>query len=110
MAGIREKRLIDANGLDRKIVEMTREPAYQHTGEDWLNGLCMAMETVNEAPTVDAVEVVHGRWKPVKYNAHCSCGKSYETYNYQCSACKRIAYPQPYGLSYCPNCGAKMDL
>lgn len=48
-------RLIDADALDRKIVEMTREPAYQHTGEDWLNGLCMAMEAVNEAPTVEAV-------------------------------------------------------
>jgi hypothetical protein len=52
-------RLIDANELDRKIVEMTKEPAYQHTEEDWLNGLCMAMEAVNEAPTVDAVEVVY---------------------------------------------------
>lgn len=48
-------RLIDADALDRKIVEMTSEPAYQHTGEDWLNGLCMAMEAVNEAPTVDAL-------------------------------------------------------
>ena len=48
-------RLIDADALDRKIVEMTHEPAYQHTGEDWLNGLCMAMEAVNEAPTVEAV-------------------------------------------------------
>ena len=47
-------RLIDADALDRKIAEMTREPAYQHTGEDWLNGLCMAMEAINESPTVDA--------------------------------------------------------
>jgi hypothetical protein len=54
-------RLIDADALDRKIVEMTREPAYQHTGESWLNGLCMAMEAVNTAPTIDAVEVVRCR-------------------------------------------------
>ena len=51
-------RLGDLDALDRKIVEMTREPAYQHTGESWLNGLCMAMEAVNIAPTIDAVEVV----------------------------------------------------
>lgn len=48
-------RLIDADALDRKIAEMTREPAYQHIWEDWRNGLCMAMEAVNEAPTVEAV-------------------------------------------------------
>lgn len=64
---------------------------------------------IDSAPTVDAVPVVHGRWEPVKYNAHCSCGKSYGTYHYLCSACNRIAYAQPYGLSYCPNCGAKME-
>ena len=60
-------------------------------------------------PTTEAAPVVHGRWKPVKYNAHCSCGKSYGTYHYLCSACNRIAYAQPYGLNYCPNCGARMD-
>lgn len=65
-----EKWLIDANKLERKIVEMTREPNYQHTGEDWLNGLAMAMEAVNEAPTVDAVEVV--RCKNCKHLYCCS--------------------------------------
>lgn len=53
--------------------------------------------------------VRHGKWKPVKYNAHCSCGKSYGTYHFLCSACNHIAYSQPYGLTYCPNCGARMD-
>lgn len=64
---------------------------------------------MEEQPTIEAAPVVHGRWKPVKYNAHCSCGKSYGTYHYLCSACNRIAYAQPYGLNYCPNCGARMD-
>ena len=52
-----EKRQIDANALERRIVEMASEPNYQHIGEDWKNGLCMAMVAVNEMPTVDAVEV-----------------------------------------------------
>ena len=53
--------------------------------------------------------VQHGQWKPVKYNVHCSCGKSYGTYHYECSACGHVAYAQPYGLKFCPNCGARMD-
>lgn len=68
-----------------------------------LFGLVMAM------PAADVAPVRHGKWTPVKYNAHCSCGKSYGTYHFLCSACNHIAYSQPYGLSYCPNCGAKMD-
>lgn len=57
----------------------------------------------------DVQPVVHGKWKPVRYTTYCSCGKSYETYHYLCTACNHIAYAQPYGLKYCPNCGAKMD-
>lgn len=49
-----------------------------------------------------------GEWKPVKYNAHCSCGKSYGTYHYECQVCHRVSYAQPYGLNFCPNCGADM--
>ena len=52
--------------------------------------------------------VVHGKWKPVRYTTYCSCGKSYETYHYLCTACNHVAYAQPYGLKYCPHCGAKM--
>ena len=57
----------------------------------------------------DVQPVVHGKWEPVRYTTHCSCGKSYETYHFLCTACNHVAYAQPYGLKYCPNCGAKMD-
>lgn len=49
-----------------------------------------------------------GEWKMRIYNEHCSCGKSRKVARYECSVCKRIADMQPYGLTYCPNCGAKM--
>lgn len=49
-----------------------------------------------------------GEWIMHIYNDHCSCGKSRKVARYECSACKRIADMQPYGLSFCPNCGAKM--
>ena len=71
---------------------------------------CLQMKRMVESvPAADVAPVRHGKWKPVKYNAHCSCGKSYGTYHFLCSACNHIAYSQPYGLTYCPNCGAKMD-
>lgn len=64
---------------------------------------------LEEFRAADVAPVRHGKWTPVKYNAHCSCGKSYGTYHFLCSACNHIAYSQPNGLNYCPNCGAKMD-
>ena len=60
-------------------------------------------------PAADVAPVRHGKWKPVKYNACCSCGKSYGTYHFLCSACNHIAYSQPYRLTYCHNCGARME-
>ena len=68
-----------------------------------------AFNEIDYVPTADVVEVRHGEWEMRMYNEHCSCGKSRKVARYECSVCKRIADMQPYGLSYCPNCGAKMD-
>lgn len=51
------------------------------------------------APTIDAVEVVHGKWINKK------------NYWYQCSNCRQhyqVIQGSMY-YNYCPNCGAKMD-
>ena len=61
--------------------------------------LTMVEQFVKETPTVDAVEVVHGRWlsEPVEF--------TYEK-DIKCSVCGRyVDEPE----NYCPNCGAKMD-
>ena len=67
-------------------------------------------KALNELPTVDAVPVVHGRWikmtgmMPPEYHGH-----------YECSECQwhmkglRNSWTREEELSYCPNCGAKMD-
>ena len=70
-----EKRLIDANALQRKLVELGAEPDYQHPGEDWGVGVCMAEGVVDEMPTVDAVEVVRCKdckyyWLPQRFCEH----------------------------------------
>lgn len=62
----------------------------------------MVRRTIERAPAVDAVPVVHGRWErviPSKSAAKWSITMS-------CSVCHRKGYEQ---YNYCPNCGAKMD-
>jgi len=89
-----EKRLIDANAL---IAEYDRV----HIGEPG-----KARKLMEDAPTVDAVEVVHGRW--------INEGDG----DWRCSVCRRLYTFDDYGdidpkedcgCNYCPNCGAKMD-
>lgn len=54
---------------------------------------------IDEAPTVDAVPVVHGRWVDVSL--------SFTHPKEKCSVCGGIVYAC--GYNYCPNCGARMD-
>lgn len=58
------------------------------------------VEHIENAPAVDAVEVKHGRWER---------GNKFKPY---CTACGKdpLSAIIPEGnLSYCPNCGARMD-
>ena len=63
----------------------------------------VVLRMIDDAPAVDVVQVVHGRWEflgPNRLVKECMCGT--------CSACKiRSKYITNIGL--CPNCGARMD-
>lgn len=100
-----EKRLIDAKKLPYSIaVDDNGKQVFYVKATD-----------IDNAPTVDAVEVVHGRWVD-------SYGGKYANPRYVCSECKEKALYKfeddelHIGLwvqeltDYCPNCGAKMDL
>ena len=89
-----EKRLIDANALRTDYLK-------KHRMTDTEFDICYPWwqfsKAIENAPTVDAVEVVHGRWE--KHGKH----------DWRCTVCK-IGVPYSYtGFHYCPNCGAKMD-
>ena len=93
-----EKRLIDADALFGKMEET---PWYNNKDRDEI-----AEELVFNAPTVDAVPVVHGRWELDKYGG-VACTK--------CGKCVSIGgetalHNAKSSQKYCPNCGAKMDL
>ena len=108
-----EKRLIDAN----EIIKVA-----EHAHEQWSLAMVGADDTrkVNEVfkkqylckvvkavakncPTVDAVEVVHGRWKKVEVDL----GGGIKTHRFACSECDFLK--NTLIGNYCPNCGAKMD-
>ena len=97
------RRLIDANAL--KIAFKCREMA-----DIDLYGGCHiaecfqgyeANEIVDKMPTVDAVEVVHGKWEKANENMPI----------YRCSICKeRNLFKNGNNVlsNFCPNCGADM--
>ena len=87
-----EKRLIDANKVAQDVRENNKDNFFR---VDWSSK--RVCELLESAPTVDAVEVVHGRWE--KHGKH----------DWRCSVCK-VGVPYSYtGHKYCHNCGAKMD-
>jgi hypothetical protein len=92
-----EKRLIDANALKGSVMKEIRH--YWNEGE---GGYYLAEDVIPDidlAPTVDAVEVVHGRWV---------FGTANHREWMKCSEC--LVSQTPTGVfTYCPNCGAKMD-
>ena len=96
-----EKRLIklvDATAVHNGIALYMAENAYLN--DSALDVLKMVARWLNEAPIVDAVEVVHGRWNEINQMA------TGLPWKYRCNEC---GCPQDYKHNYCPNCGAKMD-
>ena len=68
--------------------------------DHYTRGFVEAVDRVNKAPTVDAAEVVHGRWKYYhKQNIAVCTNCSFER-DLDANFGKAIS---------CPNCGAKMD-
>lgn len=93
-----EKRLIDAHDLWSDIMMLPH------------NGDMISSEEVEQAimdaPTVNAVEVVHGFWVDKHYKIACSVC---ENAVFIGTSDPLIHKEEKKNLKYCPNCGAKMD-
>lgn len=89
-----EVRLIDANALKKDV---------ENVSTHWLNSwdTMGILIKIDDAPTIDAVPVIHAKWVK-RGNKH------------QCTNCKVLididGAPEENLLYYCPHCGAKMDL
>ena len=105
------QRLIDANKLITTIQGTTSEVARTAPYDpEWFTRLAQRqfeiIRIIDEAKTVDAVEVVHGRWE----FSHTTTVEKYEVV--KCSNCGHEAFAIAIYVkegNYCPNCGAKMD-
>ena len=109
-----EKRLIDANALHASVSKKLMTDVFPNWKEfprdvqEKLTRLGKEHERfLFEAPTVDAVEVVHGRWIGMEEEIW---GRNVSMVTmWQCSACG-VSQTTLFGRRrYCPNCGAKMD-
>lgn len=77
------------------IKNLCQNPA---NSEDWLGGVCDAINAVEDVNTVDAVPVVHGIWI-----------ECYErSRHYYCSNCGKVQGIASIVMKYCPEYGAKM--
>ena len=99
-----EKRLIDANG--RYTLHASDNTDYSLLFRNGIIcvenelGHCVCEFFAEDVPTVDAVEVVHGRWINPYMNR----------YGHPCHCCSICGFKASYqDKNYCPNCGAKMD-
>lgn len=101
-----EKRLIELGNALRMIQNSKDDcPETSIKGRAiWETAHNCSLSCLTNCDTVDAVEVVHGRWNSVSLDPqdpyfNCTnCGIGYSTIYHECEEMK-----------YCPNCGAKMD-
>ena len=97
-----EKRLIDARYLTPQMYLICEACQTENIFIDAI------IDEIDNAPTVDAVEVVHGEWV-------CKDLDNFRKVEVKCSECGWIgienydSYVDPSDFNYCPNCGAKMD-
>ena len=102
-----KKRLIDANALKWKIGQVCLYVASLRCGKTIISKILESyrkavFEEIDNAPTIDAVEVVHGRWIAVP-SSDMNIGHAFK-----CSECNKMRFGSRIP-NYCPSCGAKMD-
>lgn len=102
-------RLIDADALKKLLIEVLgrikENPTMKQDEMHIISGCHMLCEMIEDAPTIDEVSVVHGRWYDPY--AHDFSAKDMV---YCCSRCNAAVFKtfSP-TMNFCPNCGAKMD-
>ena len=114
-------RLIDANALLGKLSRMI-EYCKTDSKVNGLTALFQVGDAVMDCPTVDAVEVVHGRWLFDSNTERCFCSvcneealytsKDDPIFDYDWEENLRYSHTETileeHLTNYCPNCGAKM--
>ena len=115
-------RLIDADALKEKVPSDAKLTIGHYTFINNSVGVNFVRETIDDAPTIDAVEVKHGTWTVDGINEYeLSYGSTGYEPVYRCSRCGHVTesylrldrpiMPEDADFpNYCPHCGARMDL
>lgn len=85
-----------ADGVYEKV---TKYPEGMFNCDDVIN-------SIDNAPTADVVEVVHGKWLKTKYPEQYQCSECYYEWTVR-GMCRET--PRDNDAFYCPCCGAQMD-
>ena len=100
-----EQRLIDASAFDVYSCKVPDE--YKGQEKAYIDGMNRVLESLDDAPTIEAKPVIHARWVKIY--------KSGEPIAEQpqvgvcCSKCLKMPKDKFTETEYCPNCGAQMD-
>ena len=90
--------------IDRKALGIGRcnPDVFPLQNRGYVAGWNGVINLIEQAPRVDAVEVVHGRWVLQRYYGGVRKGMISRV------ICSECGYPNE-KTNYCPSCGAKMD-
>lgn len=91
------EKLISAATAEQMVVKALVDCMIKHKGLHEVSDA--VLDALHSVPAVDAVPVVHGKWKLVGADKHGRGGI------FVCLACDKC---YPFTCDYCPNCGAKM--
>lgn len=94
-------RLIDADALTERLNEYANDDWNVSLGGVFTDAVDTCLDFVENAPTIEAVPVVHGEWEVNGVNPH-----NMTIGNWRCTACDGISLKDS---NFCPNCGAKME-
>lgn len=96
-------RLIDGDAFKDLMMSLAYDDWNQGVNTSLADAFRGCARRVEEAPTVDAVPVVHGRWE--------TDGMMMDDGEYLMTRCTACGTPYEYGydMPFCPNCGARMD-
>ena len=86
------------------LEELKKSRKYHAQNGRELELLCRCENIVNEQPTVEAKEAVHGEWIDTQPDYH----GGYRRNAYVCSNCHDYYTTEYDDLYFCPRCGADM--
>ena len=94
---------IERDSLIRKCFAMVKEPwNHEAAPSSWADAYKQFIEDIEEAEAAEVNPDIHGSWlvKPLYKGSEASV--------YVCSVCNEPFWWNT--MSFCPNCGARMDL